>query len=134
MYFAFLGVQVKYGVDFPGGGRYNQESLETPIRTTSRMEVEFSDSSLSRLETDLDFNAGFGPEIVRGYRKVLRFIRAAADERDFRAMRSLNFEKLKGDRSHQHSFRLNKQWRLVVEIKVSEPKNTIVVVEIKDYH
>ncbi len=98
------------------------------------MDVEFVDPDLSRVETDPDFNAGFGVAVVRGYRKVLRFIRSAVDERDFRSMRSLNFEKLKGDRSHQHSFRLNQQWRLVVEIRKSEPKNKIVVVSIEDYH
>ena len=49
-------------------------------------------------------------------------------------MRSLNFEKLKGDRSHQHSLRVNQQYRLIVEIKPSDPKNIIVVVEIADYH
>lgn len=98
------------------------------------MDVEFSDNSLARLETDHDFNAGFGEEIVRGFRKVMRFVRSASDERDFRKMRSLNFEKLKGDRSHQHSLRVNQQYRIIVEIKSSTPKNIVVVVEIADYH
>lgn len=98
------------------------------------MDVEFTDPDLQRLETDLDCNAGHSDAIVRAYRKVLRFIRAAADERDFRAMRSLNFEKLQGNRSHQYSLRLNIQWRLIVEIKDGTPKNTIVVTGIEDYH
>jgi len=98
------------------------------------MDVEFADQELSRLESDEDFNAGFGVEVVRGFRKVLRFIRSAVDERDFRSMRSLNFEKLKGNRSHQHSLRINDQWRLVVEVVKGEPKNTILVVAIEDYH
>jgi len=98
------------------------------------MEVEFADPDLARLERDLDFNAGFGIEVVRGYRKVMRFIRSAADERDFRMMRSLNFEKLKGDRSHQYSLRLNQQWRLVVEVRKSDPRNVILVVAVEDYH
>lgn len=98
------------------------------------MDVEFVDNELSRLETDKDFNAGFGEEVVRGFRKVMRFIRAASDERDFRSMRSLNFEKLRGKRSHQHSLRINQQFRLVVEIKKGAPKNVVLVVEITDYH
>ena len=98
------------------------------------MEAEFADPDLARLEGDLEFNAGFGKEVVRGYRKVMRFVRSAVDERDFRAMRSLNFEKLKGDRSHQHSLRLNQQWRLIIEIRKSEPKNVILVIAIEDYH
>jgi len=98
------------------------------------MDVEFADPDLQRLETDLDYNGGFGIEIVRGFRKAIRFVRAAEDERDFRAMRSLNFEKLRGDRSHQYSLRINQQWRLIIEIEKSDPKNTIIVVSIEDYH
>ena len=49
-------------------------------------------------------------------------------------MRSLRFEKLKGDRSHQHSLRLNNQWRLIIEIQKADPKNIIVVLDIEDYH
>lgn len=49
-------------------------------------------------------------------------------------MRSLNFEKLKGSRSHQHSMRINQQWRLILELKQANPKNVVVVVAIEDYH
>ncbi len=98
------------------------------------MEVEFADPEMSRLEEDPHFNGGFGAAVVRGYRKVMRLIRDSLDERDFRAMRSVHFEKLKGARSHEHSFRLNDQWRLIVRIKKSEPKNIIVIHGIEDYH
>jgi len=30
--------------------------------------------------------------------------------------------------------RLNKQWRLIVEIEKGNPKNTVVIVAIEDYH
>jgi len=89
---------------------------------------------LDKLETDPNFNGGHSEAIVKAYRKRLQFIRAAADERDFYAMRSLHFEKLKGDRSHQRSMRLNDQWRLILEIKPATPKNIVVVVGIEDYH
>src|SRR5690348_100778 len=98
------------------------------------MEVEFSDDDLNRLETTPGFNAGHAEAIVKAYRKRLQFIRAAIDERAFYSMRSLNFEKLKGDRSHQYSMRLNDQWRLILLIKKGNPKNTVVVVAIEDYH
>lgn len=98
------------------------------------MEVQFGDAQLEQLEKDLAFNAGFGIAIVRGYRKVMRFIRAAGDERDFRAMRSLNFEKLKGARDHQYSLRINDQWRLILELKKASPKNVVIVIGIEDYH
>jgi len=98
------------------------------------MDVEFADSTLQRLETDGEFNAGYGVKVVRGFRKAMRFIRAARDERDFLAMRGLRFEKLKGKRSHQHSFRINDQWRLVTEIKAGHHGTIVLVVEIVDYH
>jgi len=98
------------------------------------MEVEFADDQLERLESDADFNAGYGLEVVRGFRKVMRFIRSAEDERDFRNMRSLRFERLKGDRDHQHSIRINRQWRLIVELRQCSPKNVVVVQDIEDYH
>ena len=43
----------------------------------------------------------------------MQFIRAAPDERVFYEWKSLHFEKLKGERSHQHSIRLNDQWQLI---------------------
>lgn len=98
------------------------------------MDVEFAEKRLQRLETDCEYNAGYGVEVVRGFRKVMRFIRAAKDEGDFVAMRGLRFEKLKGDRDHQHSFRINDQWRLVVEIRRMDPKTVVVIIEIVDYH
>lgn len=98
------------------------------------MDVVFADNDLDRLETDPAFTLGFGRNIVRAYRKRLHAIRQAADERDFRALRSWNFEKLKGNRSHQHSIRLNQQWRLIVEIVPSEQNNVIRIVAIEDYH
>ena len=60
-------------------------------------------------------------------------IRAAADERDLRALKSLRFEKLKGNRAHQHSLRLNDQWRLVLELTGTGP-HKVVVISIEDYH
>lgn len=98
------------------------------------MDVAFADEALDKLEIDPDFNDGRSEAIVRAFRKRMQFIRAAADERDFYALRSLRFEKLNGNRSHQYSMRLNDQWRLIVEIKPAKPKNTIVVVAIEDYH
>jgi proteic killer suppression protein len=64
----------------------------------------------------------------------MQAIRAANDERDLYVVKGNRFEKLKGARSHQYSLRLNDQWRLIVEIKSGNPKNTIVVVGVEDYH
>lgn len=96
------------------------------------MEVEFSDDDLDRLETDPRFTGGFAPEIVRGFRKALQAIRAAHDERDLYASRGLGFEKLKGKRQHECSVRLNKQWRLILEL--SDTPKKAVITAIEDYH
>lgn len=98
------------------------------------MEVEFHNDDLDKLETDSNFNGGYAQAVVSKFRQRMQLIRAAADERAFRELRSLHFEKLKGKRSHQHSMRLNSQWRLVLELdKDSNPK-TIIVIGIEDYH
>ena len=98
------------------------------------MEIEFRDEDLDRLETEADFTAGFDKAIVKAFRKRMQVIRSAKDERDLYAVKGNHFEKLKGNRAHQHSLRLNDQWRLVVEIQSGTPKNTVTVVSIEDYH
>lgn len=98
------------------------------------MEVEFDDPDLDRLYQDPAFTADFSQAVVRGYRKAVQVIVAATDERDIYALRGLRFERLKGQRKHQHSLRINDQWRLVVEVRGEGSKKRIGVVEIVDYH
>lgn len=99
------------------------------------MEVAFDDDNLDRLETDPRFTEGRPPAIVKAYRKRMQTIRAALDERDFYSLRSLRFEKLEGKRKHQHSMRLNDQYRLILELLKENPQGTVVkVVSIEDYH
>ena len=64
----------------------------------------------------------------------MQAIRAAEDERAFYAMKSLHFEKLKGNRSHQHSMRLNDQWRLILEFERTSDGKVVLVIGIEDYH
>lgn len=98
------------------------------------MEVRFEDKALARMDVDQDFNGGHDPAIARGFRKLIRFIRASRDERDFYAMRSLHYEKLTRELAGRHSMRINKQWRLILRIEVSEGGKLVVVVSIMDYH
>lgn len=98
------------------------------------MDIEFLDETLDRLEVDPQFSGGYAREVVAAYRRRLQAIRAAVDERDLYAFSSWRFKKLKGDRSHQRSIRLNDQWRLIVEVKPSSPKNILVIISIEDYH
>lgn len=98
------------------------------------MDVHFSDNDLERLASDPDFSGGYAQEAVRGFRKVINLIRAATDELDLYAMKSLRFEKLKGDKEGERSLRLNRQWRLIVEVVPGEPKNSLRLLRIEDYH
>src|SRR5438477_11668698 len=98
------------------------------------MRVRHQDTNLERLEGDLSYDGGFGRPVVRGFRKVMAWIRSADDERDLYMLKSLHYEKLKGKRSHQRSLRLNDQFRLIIELEPEEAGNLVVVMAIEDYH
>jgi toxin HigB-1 len=98
------------------------------------VDVEFDDDNLDRLEIDARHTGGFPSAVVALFRRRLQTIRSAPDERDLYALKSLHFEKLKGQRSHQHSIRLNDQWRLILEFKGKAPNKTVVIMAIEDYH
>jgi toxin HigB-1 len=98
------------------------------------MRVEFEDSDLDRLETDASFTMGHSAAIVRAYRLRMQTLRSAKDERDLYAFKSLRFEKLKGQRQHQRSIRLNDQFRLILELHGSGAERCVLVVAIEDYH
>ena len=98
------------------------------------MEVQFGDGSMQRLETDASYDGGYAVAVVKAYRRRIRFIRQAPEERDFYSMNSHSFERLKGNRDHQYSMRLNDQWRLILEFAGKAPSKVVVVVGIDDYH
>lgn len=98
------------------------------------MEVAFEDPALQRLELDPAFTAGFDAAIVKIFRKRMQLIRAAVDERAFYAMKSLHYEKPKGNRDGQRSMRLNDQWRLVLRLEEVEAGKLVVIVSVCDYH
>jgi toxin HigB-1 len=95
------------------------------------MDIEYANEDLCRLETDA---TGYAPEIARGFQKAIWFIRSAVDERDLYAMKGLRFEKLQGARAHQRSMRINKQWRLILEIVGTGEEKRVRAVGIEDYH
>jgi len=97
------------------------------------MHVRHTDRRLLRMEQDASYDGGLGREVAKAFRRRMQFIRAAIDERAFYAMKSLHYEKLKGDRLHQRSMRLNDQWRLVLRIE-STGERTVVIISIEDYH
>ena len=113
---------------------FDRKIVGVDLKRSSLVNVTFSDRSLEELESNPDFKSKFDGSVVRGFRKTMNFIRSANDERDLYSWPGGRLEALKGDRSHQYSFRINQQWRLIVEFQKGEPKNTVHVVEIVDYH
>ena len=98
------------------------------------MDVRFEDPSLEKLEVDPKYTAGLDAALVKAFRKRLQFIRAALDERAFYAMKSLHYEKLKGDLAGQRSMRLIDQWRLILRLEEDDTGKLVVIVSIADYH
>ncbi len=79
----------------------------------------------------------FAGESVRefsGIRNVaerkLTMLDSAADLKDLLAPPGNRLEKLKGDRTGQHSIRINNQWRICFRWMIDGPHD----VEIVDYH
>lgn len=100
----------------------------------SPMQVRFLSERLDRLETDARDDGRYSQAIVSAYRRRLQTIRAAQDERDLRALKSLHFEKLQGDRSGEYSMRLNDQYRLILRLEAGSASRVVVIVAIEDYH
>ncbi len=97
------------------------------------MDVQFDDKDLEQVETDARATAGHAVAIVKAFRKRMQMIRSAPDERDFYAMKSLHFEKMRSNPSN-YSMRLNDRYRLIIEIKIESQVRTVVIVGIEDYH
>ncbi|MCH7546626.1 MAG: type II toxin-antitoxin system RelE/ParE family toxin [Planctomycetes bacterium] len=87
-----------------------------------------------RLLRDGHGDNNYPPGIGKLFRRRLQTIDAAPDERTFYQLQSLHYEKLKGDRSHQKSMRLNKKYRLILEIEDRDEGNKVHVIDIEDYH
>jgi len=98
------------------------------------MDFEIADAALERLYYENKGHNKFPPGIGKLARRRIQSISAAQDERTLYQLGGARFEKLKGDRSHQYSMRLNKQWRLILALEKREQGNRIIVLGIEDYH
>ncbi len=95
------------------------------------MDARHDDPELEKAETDPNYKGGLDLKRVRALRKVMNIVRNyIRNESQLRFYPGLNYEPLKGNRSHQHSMRLNDQWRLIIEIeKRPGPNNNVCVVK-----
>ncbi|HET6909757.1 MAG TPA: type II toxin-antitoxin system RelE/ParE family toxin [Mycobacteriales bacterium] len=71
-----------------------------------------------------------GPDVQRAALRKLVILDAAETLQDLRVPPGNRLEKLKGDRSGQHSIRINDQWRICFRWTTAGPED----VEISDYH
>lgn len=99
------------------------------------MEVRLDDPELQDMETNLDYRGKWRALAVQ-FRKVMNIVRQSENEVELHNWRGLRLKKLEGDRSHQHSMRLNDQWRLIVEFlpRPGPNSNVCAVKKIEDYH
>lgn len=77
---------------------------------------------------------GLAASLVRAYRRAVGYIMEAQDGRVIREMKSFHIEKLRGRRSHQHSLRLNRQFRLIIELDDKGLEKVVTIVAVEDYH
>ena len=97
------------------------------------MRVRFLNDELDRMETDPRYRGPFPFALVKAYAKRMWQLRAIADERDLYRNKGMHFEKYQAVPG-QHSIRLNKQYRLIVELEGDAPNKTVVIVKVTDYH
>lgn len=98
------------------------------------MRFEFKTRNLLLLYTEEKDAHRYPPGVVNGFFEVMAIIESAKNESDIRAFKSLHFEKLRGNRMGQHSLQLDKQFRLIVQIKEDERGKLLWIIEIIDYH
>lgn len=69
----------------------------------------FFEADLSRIKGKQPFPL----EVLKQYQLKVKILNEVKSLRELYSFRSLNFEKLKGDRKDEFSIRLNKQYRLI---------------------
>jgi len=104
------------------------------LHGTGFMDVDHNDPELDRLERDANYTGGHDRSIVRQFRRVMLLIRSVPNESELYKYPSRHFEKLKGDRKHQHSLRLDRQWRLIVEIENRNNGSCLKIIEITNHY
>lgn len=99
------------------------------------MRFKFKKKKIEELYTHQK-NAHKYPNVIDDFFEIVSIIAAAQDERDLYVLKSLHFEKLKGQRGKkgERSIRLNKQWRLIITLEQDKDGNYILIIDIEDYH
>lgn len=118
------------------------ESIELTIEFPSGLLIlgnnvvrfRFKTKKIQDLYTTGKGSKKYPESIIDAFFELMSVIDAARDERDFYALKSLHYEKLKGKRKNQRSLRLNVQYRLVIQVNEDQQGKYLEVLDIEDYH
>ena len=95
------------------------------------MKIEFEKEYLRELYytgKSTDKKHRFQPQVVNGYLKCVRALVKAVRTEDLYLIKSLNYERLTGDKKRLSSIRINDQYRL--EFRETADSNDIIEVKI----
>lgn len=98
------------------------------------MRFAFADNKLKKLYTEEKGAHKYPAGVIDTFFDVMAIIANAPDERDLYNLKSLHYEKLRGERSHQRSLRLNRQFRLIIEKVEDKHGRFLWIISIEDYH
>jgi proteic killer suppression protein len=96
--------------------------------------IDFLDKKLQALYMLEKGSRRLDPEVYEAFLEVVAAVQAAKSPQDLRALKSLHYEKLKGDRKADRSLRLHKGYRLIVREQRDADGIYIEIIEIDDYH
>ena len=98
------------------------------------MRIDFLDKKLQALYMLEKGSRRLDPEVYEAFLEVVAAVQAAKSPQDLRALKSLHYEQLKGDRKADRSLRLHKGYRLIVREQRDADGIYIEIIEIDDYH
>jgi proteic killer suppression protein len=98
------------------------------------MRIVFADERLARICTEEAHKLGLPIAVIKGARRRLVQLEAAADERDLRNITSLHFKKLAGDKEGLRSIRVNDQYRIEFILDGETRPPTVYITTIGDTH
>jgi len=96
--------------------------------------IDFLGKKLEALYTREKGARRLDPEVYEAFLEVVAAVQAAKSPQDLRALKSLHYEKLKGDRRADRSLRLHKGYRLIVREQRDADGIYVEIIEIDDYH
>lgn len=74
----------------------------------------------------------YQPEIIRGYKKCVMFLKRANNVEQLYPINSLNYEALQGDKKGVSSVRINKQYRLEFTVRNVMVEQVVTVCRLLD--